>query len=315
MATHKRSHGLRNAAIATGTAAAAAAALFAGNLAGAAAPAEGTVHGLGAPGAVSGSFVVILDASANKAELAKKYGGTSPAPTAPRSTASRRRAFRSTRPSASPPTPPSERSCRTSASASRRRRSSPVLGSGPHRPGRHRRRPEVHVPRQRRGRGDRVRHRHRRQDLPPGLRRPGDPRLRRRGQRRHRRRRQRPRHPRGGHHRRYLPRCRQEGQGRGRPCPGRQRLRHHRPGRGGHRLGDQEPLRSLGREHEPRRRCRRGAGRGGRARHLLRRDLRGGGRNESADAARARPPACPRRSPWRPAPRTTSSRTSRTSAP
>ncbi|MFE5711126.1 S8 family peptidase [Streptomyces sp. NPDC056501] len=76
MSTHKRSHGLRNAAIATGTAAAAAAALFAGNLAGAAAPAEGTVHGLGAPGAVSGSFVVILDASANKADLAKKYGGT-----------------------------------------------------------------------------------------------------------------------------------------------------------------------------------------------------------------------------------------------
>ncbi|MFF7776908.1 S8 family peptidase [Streptomyces tanashiensis] len=76
MATHKRSKGLRNAAIATGVAGAAAAALFAGNLAGAAAPAEGTVHGLGAPGAVDGSFVVILDASANKAELAKKYGGT-----------------------------------------------------------------------------------------------------------------------------------------------------------------------------------------------------------------------------------------------
>ncbi|GGY42959.1 S8 family peptidase [Streptomyces tanashiensis] len=76
MATHKRSNGLRNAAIATGVAGAVAAALFAGNLAGAAAPAEGTVHGLGAPGAVDGSFVVILDASANKAELAKKYGGT-----------------------------------------------------------------------------------------------------------------------------------------------------------------------------------------------------------------------------------------------
>ncbi|MFE4619271.1 S8 family peptidase [Streptomyces sp. NPDC056747] len=76
MSTHKRSHGLRNAAIATGTAAAAVTALFAANLAGAAAPAEGTVHGLGAPGAVSGSFVVILDASANKADLAKKYGGT-----------------------------------------------------------------------------------------------------------------------------------------------------------------------------------------------------------------------------------------------
>ncbi|MFC9258239.1 MULTISPECIES: S8 family peptidase [Streptomyces] len=76
MATHKRPHGLRNAAIATGTAVAAVGALFAGGLAGAAAPAEGTVHGLGAPGAVAGSFVVILDASANKAELAKKYGGT-----------------------------------------------------------------------------------------------------------------------------------------------------------------------------------------------------------------------------------------------
>ncbi|GHJ94068.1 hypothetical protein SNE510_35870 [Streptomyces sp. NE5-10] len=76
MATHKRPHGLRNAAIATGAAVAAAGALFAGGLAGATAPAEGTVHGLGAPGAVAGSFVVILDASANKAELAKKYGGT-----------------------------------------------------------------------------------------------------------------------------------------------------------------------------------------------------------------------------------------------
>ncbi|MFE0652051.1 S8 family peptidase [Streptomyces sp. NPDC059534] len=76
MATHKRSHGLRNAAIAAGVAGAAAAALLAGNLAGAAAPAEGTVHGLGAPGAVDGSFVVILDASANKEDLAKKYGGT-----------------------------------------------------------------------------------------------------------------------------------------------------------------------------------------------------------------------------------------------
>ncbi|WP_369142244.1 S8 family serine peptidase [Streptomyces sp. R44] len=76
MATHKRSRGLRNAAIAAGVAGAATAVLLAGNLAGAAAPAEGTVHGLGAPGAISGSFVVILDASANKADLAKKYGGT-----------------------------------------------------------------------------------------------------------------------------------------------------------------------------------------------------------------------------------------------
>ncbi|MCX5389084.1 S8 family peptidase [Streptomyces sp. NBC_00094] len=76
MATHKRSHGLRHAAIAAGVAGTATVALFASNIAGAAAPAEGTVHGLGAPGAVAGSFVVILDASANKADLAKKYGGT-----------------------------------------------------------------------------------------------------------------------------------------------------------------------------------------------------------------------------------------------
>ncbi|MFE2129946.1 S8 family peptidase [Streptomyces amritsarensis] len=75
MATHKRSTALRNTAIAAGAATAVAAGLFASPLAGAATPAEGTVHGLGAPGAVDGSFVVILDASANKEDLAKKYGG------------------------------------------------------------------------------------------------------------------------------------------------------------------------------------------------------------------------------------------------
>ncbi|MGW1765336.1 S8 family serine peptidase, partial [Streptomyces sp. NPDC002073] len=76
MTTHKRSNGLRNAAIGAGAATAIAAAFFASPFAGAATPAEGTVHGLGAPGAVDGSFVVILDASANKEDLAKKYGGT-----------------------------------------------------------------------------------------------------------------------------------------------------------------------------------------------------------------------------------------------
>ncbi len=75
MATHKRTNRLRHAAVAGGAAIAAAAALFASPLAGAAAPAEGIVHGLGAPGSVDGSFVVILDASANKEDLAKKYGG------------------------------------------------------------------------------------------------------------------------------------------------------------------------------------------------------------------------------------------------
>ncbi|WP_327282678.1 MULTISPECIES: S8 family serine peptidase [unclassified Streptomyces] len=75
MATHKRSRGFRYAAVATGAATAAAVTLLATPFAGAAAPAEGTVFGLGAPGAISGSYVVILDASANKEQLAKKYGG------------------------------------------------------------------------------------------------------------------------------------------------------------------------------------------------------------------------------------------------
>ncbi|MEV6732268.1 MULTISPECIES: S8 family serine peptidase [unclassified Streptomyces] len=75
MATHKRSRTFRYAAVGTGVAAAAAVALIASPLAGAATPAEGTVYGLGAPGAISGSYVVILDASTNKEQLAKKYGG------------------------------------------------------------------------------------------------------------------------------------------------------------------------------------------------------------------------------------------------
>ncbi|MFJ2822015.1 S8 family serine peptidase [Streptomyces toxytricini] len=75
MATHKRPNRLRHAAIAAGVVTAVAGAWFAVPVAGAATPAEGTVHGLGAPGAVDGSFVVILDASANKEDLAKKYGG------------------------------------------------------------------------------------------------------------------------------------------------------------------------------------------------------------------------------------------------
>ncbi|GHE50061.1 S8 family peptidase [Streptomyces vinaceus] len=75
MATHKRSRTVRYAAVGTAVAATAVAALVASPLAGAATPAEGTVYGLGAPGAISGSYVVILDASANKEQLAKKYGG------------------------------------------------------------------------------------------------------------------------------------------------------------------------------------------------------------------------------------------------
>ncbi|MFD5744436.1 S8 family serine peptidase [Streptomyces massasporeus] len=39
------------------------------------APAEGTVYGLGAKGAVPGSFIVTLDDKVNKSALAKEYGG------------------------------------------------------------------------------------------------------------------------------------------------------------------------------------------------------------------------------------------------
>ncbi|MER6519516.1 S8 family serine peptidase [Streptomyces sp. NPDC060334] len=75
MATHKRSRGFRYAAVATGAATAAAVTLLATPFAGAATPAEGTVYGLGAPGAISGSYVVILDEAADKGQLADKYGG------------------------------------------------------------------------------------------------------------------------------------------------------------------------------------------------------------------------------------------------
>ncbi|MDA5281313.1 S8 family serine peptidase [Streptomyces sp. NPDC054904] len=75
MASHKRSRGFRYAALGAGAATAAAVTLIATPFAGAAAPAEGTVYGLGAPGAISGSYVVILDESADKAKLANKYGG------------------------------------------------------------------------------------------------------------------------------------------------------------------------------------------------------------------------------------------------
>ncbi|MCX5195767.1 S8 family peptidase [Streptomyces sp. NBC_00249] len=75
MATHKRSRRFRYAAVTAGAATAAAVALLGTPLAGAATPAEGTVYGLGAPGAISGSYVVILDGSADRQQLAHKYGG------------------------------------------------------------------------------------------------------------------------------------------------------------------------------------------------------------------------------------------------
>ena len=113
-----------------------------------------------------------------------------------------------------------------------------LLGPGPDRPEDPAAEPELHLPGQgRRGR-HRVHHRHRCPDHPQRLRRPGLVRLRRHRQRQHRTGRPRPRHPRGGHRRRFRVRRRQEGEDRRRPRPRQQRLRHDRPGRRGHRLGD-----------------------------------------------------------------------------
>jgi subtilisin family serine protease len=52
--------------------------VFAGSLAGASTPAEGKVYGLDAKGAVSGSYIVLLDQKTDKSgkqDLAKEYGG------------------------------------------------------------------------------------------------------------------------------------------------------------------------------------------------------------------------------------------------
>ncbi|MFI8828572.1 S8 family peptidase [Streptomyces sp. NPDC053431] len=78
MAIHKRDRKrVRIIAVTTAIAAAAGVTVLAGPFAGAApAPAEGTVYGLGVEGAVAGSYVVLLDEKANKADLAKEYGGT-----------------------------------------------------------------------------------------------------------------------------------------------------------------------------------------------------------------------------------------------
>ncbi|MFD3546294.1 S8 family serine peptidase [Streptomyces sp. NPDC058655] len=79
MSTHRhartRSRGVRVLAVVTGAATAAGVTMLVSPLAGATTPAEGTVHGLGALGALSGSYIVILDKSADKKALAKKYGG------------------------------------------------------------------------------------------------------------------------------------------------------------------------------------------------------------------------------------------------
>lgn len=79
MSTHQhartRSRGFRILAVATGVATATGVCMLLSPLANATHPAEGTVYGLGAPGALSGSYIVILDEDADKQALAKKYGG------------------------------------------------------------------------------------------------------------------------------------------------------------------------------------------------------------------------------------------------
>ncbi|MDQ8703695.1 S8 family peptidase [Streptomyces sp. LHD-70] len=79
MATHKRARSLKlTAAIAT-AATAVGVTVFATSFAGAAPVAEGKIYGANAKGAVSGSYIVMLDDKANKSskkDLAKEYGGT-----------------------------------------------------------------------------------------------------------------------------------------------------------------------------------------------------------------------------------------------
>ncbi|MDF6018060.1 S8 family peptidase [Streptomyces sp. JH34] len=77
MAIHKRARSVKLTASITAVAAAAGVTLLATPFAGAApAPATGIVYGADAATAVSGSYIVMLDQKADKAGLAKEYGGT-----------------------------------------------------------------------------------------------------------------------------------------------------------------------------------------------------------------------------------------------
>ncbi|MFC8236647.1 S8 family serine peptidase, partial [Streptomyces sp. NPDC057284] len=76
MAMHKRTNGTKLTAAIAAAAAVAGVTLLGTSYAGAApAPAMGTVYGADAATAVSGSYIVMLDQKANKAKLAKEYGG------------------------------------------------------------------------------------------------------------------------------------------------------------------------------------------------------------------------------------------------
>ncbi|MGW1974038.1 S8 family serine peptidase [Streptomyces sp. NPDC001889] len=75
MATHRRKSRIKLTAALTAIAATIGGTALTASFAGASAPPEGTVHGTGAAGAVSGSYIVMLDEKADKRELAKEYGG------------------------------------------------------------------------------------------------------------------------------------------------------------------------------------------------------------------------------------------------
>ncbi|MFB8027049.1 MULTISPECIES: S8 family serine peptidase [unclassified Streptomyces] len=77
MAIHKHVRSVKLTAAITAAAAAAGVTLLTTPFAGAApAPAMGTVYGTDAATAVSGSYIVMLDGKADKADLAEEYGGT-----------------------------------------------------------------------------------------------------------------------------------------------------------------------------------------------------------------------------------------------
>lgn len=76
MAIHKRARRFKLTAAITAVAAAAGVTLLGSPFAGAApAPATGKIYGADAATAVSGSYIVMLDQKADKAKLAKEYGG------------------------------------------------------------------------------------------------------------------------------------------------------------------------------------------------------------------------------------------------
>jgi hypothetical protein len=75
MATHKRASRIKLTAAITAVAAAAGVTVLSTSFAGAATPAQGTIYGANAEGAVAGSYIVLLDKKADKQDLAKEYGG------------------------------------------------------------------------------------------------------------------------------------------------------------------------------------------------------------------------------------------------